>query len=71
MLGAKGDEVSPVDVLSVVVGQVAYLWGQVDTPEQRIRAEQLAQGVEGLTRVINNVQVVTRRSRPGHGPGGG
>jgi|GEM_PF-2379398 len=71
VLGAKGDEVSPVDVLSVVVKQVAYLWGQVDTPEQRIKAEQLVQTVPGLERVINNLQVVTRRSRPDRGPGGG
>ncbi|MNR78806.1 Osmotically-inducible protein Y precursor [compost metagenome] len=70
VFGAK-DEVSPVDVLSVVVKQVAYLWGQVDTPEQRIKAEQLAQTVPGVLRVINNVQVVTRRSRPDKGPGGG
>ncbi|MNX17149.1 Osmotically-inducible protein Y precursor [compost metagenome] len=70
VFGAK-DEVSPVDVLSVVVKQVAYLWGQVDTPEQRIKAEQLAQTVPGVLRVINNVQVVTRRSRPDRGPGGG
>ena len=69
VLGTKGDEVSPVDVLSVVVKQVAYLWGEVDTPEQRIKAEQLAQTVPGLERVINNVQVVTRRSRPDRGPG--
>ncbi len=67
--GAKGDEVSPVDVLSVVVKEVAYLWGQVDTPEQRLKAGQLAQAVPGITRVVNNVQVVTRRSRPGSGPG--
>lgn len=71
VLGLKGDEVSPVDVLSVVVKQVAYLWGQVDTPEQRIKAEQLAQSVPGLERVVNNLQVVTRRSRPDRGPGGG
>lgn len=70
IFGKKGDEVSPVDVLSVVVKQVAYLWGQVDTPEQRIKAEQLAQTVPGITRVINNLQVVTRRSRPDRGPGG-
>jgi osmotically-inducible protein OsmY len=67
--GAKGDEVSPVDVLSVVVKEVAYLWGQVDTPEQRLRAGKLAEAVPGIARVINNVQVVTRRSRPGSGPG--
>lgn len=71
VMGLKSDEVSPVDVLSVVVKQVAYLWGQVDTPEQRIKAEQLAQTVPGLERVVNNLQVVTRRSRPDRGPGGG
>ncbi len=69
LFGIKRDEVSPVDALSVVVQQVAYLWGQVDTPEQRIKAEQLAKTVPGITRVINNLQVVTRRSRPGSGPG--
>ncbi len=69
--GKKGDEVSPVDALSVVVQQTAYLWGQVDTPEQRLKAQQLAEQVPGILRVNNNIQVVTRRSRPGSGPGGG
>ena len=67
----KGGKVSPADVKSVVVNQVAYLWGESDTPEQRILAEQLAQQVPGVVKVINNVQVVTRRSRPDRGPGGG
>lgn len=69
--GAKGDPISPVDIQSAVVKQVAYLWGEVDTPEQRIGAERLAQAIPGITKVINHVQVVTRRSRPARGPRGG
>jgi osmotically-inducible protein OsmY len=65
--GRKGDAVSPVDALSVVVQQVAYLWGDVDTPEQSLEAEALAKDVPGITRVINYLRVVTRRSRPSSG----
>ncbi|HEY2922133.1 MAG TPA: BON domain-containing protein [Candidatus Binatia bacterium] len=36
---------------------VVSLNGIVDTPEQRARAEQLASRVDGVKRVINNLQV--------------
>jgi hyperosmotically inducible periplasmic protein len=36
---------------------VVTLNGIVDTPEQRARAEQLASRVDGVKRVINNLQV--------------
>lgn len=68
-MGIKGDEVSPVDVLSAVVQQVAYLWGDVDTPEQRLKAEELAKAVPGISKVVNHLRVVTRRSRPEREPG--
>lgn len=64
LLGKRGDMLSPVDVLSAVVKQEAFLWGEVDTPEQRLAAEALAQEVPGIVRVTNYLQVVNRRSRP-------
>lgn len=66
----KGGKVSPADVQSVVVKQVAYLWGEADTPEQRLMAEELAKQVPGILKVINNIQVVTRRSQPARKPRG-
>ena len=39
------------------VNGVVYLTGIVDTPEQRIRAEQLAWGTSGVRQVVNNIQV--------------
>ncbi|HEX9818798.1 MAG TPA: BON domain-containing protein [Methylomirabilota bacterium] len=39
------------------VNGVIYLTGVVDTPEQRMRAEQLAWGTAGVRQVVNNVQV--------------
>jgi hyperosmotically inducible periplasmic protein len=40
---------------------VVTLNGIVDTPEQRARAEQLASRVDGVKRVINNLQVKSAR----------
>lgn len=45
-----------VDTTSGVVS----LTGTVETPEQRARAEQLAGRVDGVKRVINNLQVARR-----------
>ena len=39
---------------------VVDLIGTVETPEQRARAEQLASRVNGVKRVINNLQVSRR-----------
>jgi hyperosmotically inducible periplasmic protein len=39
---------------------VVALNGTVETPEQRARAEQLASRVDGVKRVINNLQVSRR-----------
>jgi hypothetical protein len=36
---------------------VTYLTGVVDTPDQRLRAEQLAWGTSGVRQVVNNIQV--------------
>jgi hypothetical protein len=36
---------------------VTYLTGVVDTPEQRLRAEQLAWNTNGVRQVVNNIQV--------------
>lgn len=41
---------------------VVSLNGTVENPEQRRRAEQLAQRVDGVKRVINNLQVGGKRS---------
>src|SRR5687768_8095942 len=38
-----------------------YLNGTVDTPEQRVRAEQLAWQATGVKTVVNNLQVAQRR----------
>jgi predicted small secreted protein len=39
------------------VNGVTYLTGVVDTPEQRLRAEQFAWDVSGVRQVVNNIQV--------------
>jgi BON domain len=39
------------------VNGVTYLTGVMDTPEQRLRAEQLAWGSSGVRQVVNNIQV--------------
>lgn len=50
----------PSNIASVgvdTVNGVVYLTGVVDTPEQRVRAEQLAWDTPGVRQVVNNVQV--------------
>ena len=50
----------PANLTAVNVGTVngtVYLTGAVDTPEQRIRAEQLAWQASGVRQVVNNLQV--------------
>ena len=50
----------PANLTSVgveTVNGVTYLTGVVGTPEQRLRAEQLAWQVEGVRQVVNNIQV--------------
>ncbi|HXH82805.1 MAG TPA: BON domain-containing protein [Candidatus Tectomicrobia bacterium] len=37
---------------------VVYLHGQVETPEEKQRAEQIAMATGGVERVVNNLQVV-------------
>lgn len=39
-------------------GGTVYLNGSVATPEQRLRAEQIAYEVRGVNKVVNNLQVV-------------
>ncbi|HEX6212614.1 MAG TPA: BON domain-containing protein, partial [Methylomirabilota bacterium] len=39
------------------VNGVTYLTGVVETPQQRIRAEQLAWQASGVRQVVNNIQV--------------
>lgn len=38
-------------------GATVYLNGTVDSPEQKARAEQLAQQAQGVKSVVNNLQV--------------
>ena len=40
---------------------VVYLKGSVDSPEDRMRAEQLTREARGVTGVVNQLQVATRR----------
>lgn len=50
----------PANLTSVgveTVNGVTYLTGVVDTPEQRLRAEQIAWQVSGVRQVVNNIQV--------------
>jgi hyperosmotically inducible periplasmic protein len=50
----------PANLTSVgveTVNGVTYLTGVVDTPEQRLRAEQLSWDVSGVRQVVNNIQV--------------
>jgi len=39
------------------VNGITYLTGLVDTPDQRLRAEQLAWDTSGVRQVVNNIQV--------------
>lgn len=48
------------------VNNTVYLTGVVDTPAQRVRAEQLAWEVADVQQVVNNIQV--RRSPTGAAP---
>jgi hypothetical protein len=41
------------------VNGVTYLTGVVETPQQRLRAEQLAWQASGVRQVVNNIQVQT------------
>lgn len=50
----------PANLTSVgveTVNGVVYLTGVVDTPEQRLRAEQLTWEAAGVRQVVNNIQV--------------
>jgi hyperosmotically inducible protein len=50
----------PANLTSVgveTVNGVTYLTGVVETPEQRLRAEQLAWDASGVRQVVNNIQV--------------
>jgi hyperosmotically inducible protein len=58
LVAEKPANLTRVDV-DVTNGTV-YLNGSVDSAEQKVRAEQLAQSVKGVRSVVNNLQV--RRS---------
>jgi phage terminase large subunit GpA-like protein len=50
----------PANLTSVgveTVNGVTYLTGVVDTPDQRLRAEQLAWNASGVRQVVNDIQV--------------
>jgi len=42
-------------------GGIVYLNGTVASPQQKDRAEQLARQVQGVKKVVNNLQVATSR----------
>jgi hyperosmotically inducible protein len=46
------------------VNGVTYLTGAVETPAQRVRAEQLAWEVSGVRQVVNNIQVQRPLAQP-------
>ena len=53
-----GDRPATLTAVSVnTVNGTVYLTGAVETPEQRIRAEQLAWQASGVRQVVNNLQV--------------
>jgi hyperosmotically inducible periplasmic protein len=58
LVAEKPSNLTKIDV-DVTNGTV-YLNGSVESAEQKMRAEQLAQGVKGVRSVVNNLQV--RRS---------
>jgi osmotically-inducible protein OsmY len=68
-LGAKRDHVSPVDVKVFVVGDTAYLWGQLDFPEQALEAEAIARKTSGIAHVFTDLVVTERHFRPSTGEG--
>lgn len=55
LVAEKPANLTRVDV-DVTNGTV-YLNGSVDSAEQKVRAEQLAQSVKGVRSVVNNLQV--------------
>jgi hypothetical protein len=53
-----GDRPANLTAVGVdTVNGITYLTGVVDTPDQRLRAEQLAWDTSGVRQVVNNIQV--------------
>ncbi len=57
----RDPDVRTVDVVVFVSGGVVTLSGTVSTPHQRSQAEQLASQVEGVTAVVNKINVSSVR----------
>jgi hyperosmotically inducible protein len=58
LVGDKPSNFTRIDVDTT--SGVVSLNGTVESPEQRSRAEQLASRVDGVKRVVNNLQVARR-----------
>jgi osmotically-inducible protein OsmY len=54
---ATADGLSPFSINVETYKGTVQLSGFVDTPEQRRRAEEVARGVEGVDKVVNNIRV--------------
>lgn len=56
--------VSALDVNVDTFKSVVQLSGFVNTPEEKSRAEQVAAGIAGVSRVQNNISVKTAATKP-------
>jgi osmotically-inducible protein OsmY len=45
-----------------------YLIGTVATPEQKLRAEQIARDVDGVVNVVNHLETESSSASPSTGP---
>lgn len=68
---ALGTSDLPVPNIGVFVTRgLATLIGEVDDVDQKRRAGEVVLRVEGVTQVLNELQIASRRGRSGHGPRG-
>jgi len=61
-----GEKLSSLTRIGVTtINGVVHLDGVVDKPEDRLKAEDIARKVKGVTQVIDNIQVSTPAASPG------
>jgi osmotically-inducible protein OsmY len=63
LVGEKVSNLTRVGVTTV--NGVVQLDGTVDTVQDKVRAEEIARGVKGVTRVVDNIQVTAPAASPG------
>ncbi|HEY9856117.1 MAG TPA: BON domain-containing protein [Stenomitos sp.] len=67
---AEVPHLSPATIKVFVVGDTAYLQGEVDIPEQAMEAKRVVARVPGIAHVDNTqLRTTEKHPRSGHGPG--